>query len=1112
MQTRFLLGPAGAGKTFLCLEEIRRALEADPGGPPLIMIAPKQATFQLERQLLARDPLAGYTRLQILSFERLARFILDSMGQSAPPLLSEDGRTMVLRALLARRRGELQIFRASAGMAGFAQQLSLELRELQHHQLSPDALLDLAGRAGLAEPLRRKLRDLALLLGDYLEWLRKHDLQDADCLPDLAADALRRQTAPAISIAGLWLDGLAELTPQELSLLAALAPCCQKLTLAFCLGQEQTETEASWLSIWSGTGRTRQQCWERLSGRAGADLSEEILPRANANGRFAHNPALRHLEENWARPKAFSGDASQTLRLAVCASPAAEAALAAREILAFVRKGGRYRDAAVLVRSLDGYHDDLRRVFTRYGIPFFLDRRQPVAHHPLAELTRCSLRAAAQGWKHDDWFGALKSGLVSDDDAAVDQLENEALERGWKGETWFAPFRADNERLRQAELRRSAWIKPFAKFRKALAADNSPAPNGAQLAGALRELWRDLEVEKQLEDWSSRSDPAAALHATVWEQMNTWVDDLELAFAGESLPWDQWLPILESGLGGLSVGVIPPVLDQVLIGAVDRSRNPDLKLALLLGVNEKIFPATPSAGALLNEPDREELKQCGTALGHDVREFLSREQFFGYIAATRASERLVVTCARRDAGDQPLNPSSFISRLQSLFPNLEAENYSVPKWTEAEHPSELIGEFLAGRQFAPPTLGLEMFDALREQTKSFQAGCEPDRLPPELVAQLYGPALRTSVSRLEQFAACSFRFFVHSGLRAEERLLLELDSRERGSFQHEALARFHQELAGEKKRWRDITPDDARQRMGRIVAGMTPTFRDGLMEGSAQSRFSAKVLAGSLQDFVAAMVQWMSQYQFDPQEAELGFGLNPGHLPAWELDLGGGRRLIFRGIIDRIDLCRTSPDEALAVVIDYKSGARKLDRVMMAHGLQLQLAAYLGVLRHLQDAKKYFGVERLIPAGVFYVNLHGQFERGKTRADVLNGREAICQVRYQHSGRFDFAALPHLDNRREARGTQFNYRLKKNGEPMANNTELMASEEFAQLLDQVESQLTRMGREIYSGAIELNPFQKGKERACDKCDCQGICRFDAWTNSFRVLDEPEKEAPQGTGA
>ena len=100
MQARFLLGPAGAGKTFRCLEEIRQALLTEPQGPPLILLAPKQATFQLERQLLADSALPGYTRLHILSFERLAEFVLDRLHQPPPPLLSDEGRTMVLHALL----------------------------------------------------------------------------------------------------------------------------------------------------------------------------------------------------------------------------------------------------------------------------------------------------------------------------------------------------------------------------------------------------------------------------------------------------------------------------------------------------------------------------------------------------------------------------------------------------------------------------------------------------------------------------------------------------------------------------------------------------------------------------------------------------------------------------------------------------------------------------------------------------------------------------------------------------------------------------------------------------------------------------------------------------
>jgi ATP-dependent helicase/nuclease subunit B len=689
-------------------------------------------------------------------------------------------------------------------------------------------------------------------------------------------------------------------------------------------------------------------------------------------------------------------------------------------------------------------------------------------------------------------------------------LENEALQRGWKGDLWFAPFRLDADKLHWAERLRAAWIAPFAKFRKALSGD-SPPPTGAQLALALRALWRDLAVEQKLEKWSHQAPGpfGAAIHATVWQQMNAWLDDLALAFAGETLPLAEWLPILEAGLSGLSVGVIPPVMDQVLIGAIDRSRNPELKLALLLGVNEKVFPAAPSSGQLLSEPDREELKKCGTSLGHDTRDFLGREQFFGYIACTRSSRRLVVTCARRDADDQALNPSGFISRLTNLFSDLSIENFSPPDWTQAEHPCDLMGKLMTDREAGPLTaelLAWPAFASLRARLKSFQAPLATEHLSPALAAQLYGPALRTSVSRLEQFAACAFRFFVHSGLRAEERQLFELDVRERGSFQHEALARFHQELQAASKRWRDITVEDARERMGRIVAGMVPNFRDGLMAASAQSRFSAHILAGTLQEFVAAMVQWMSQYQFDPQEVELSFGMDDAGLPPWEVDLGGTGRLVFRGIIDRIDLCRApGGDEALAVVVDYKSGANKLDKVKMAHGLQLQLAAYLSVLRHLPDPAKFFGAARLIPAGVFYVNLRGPLERGKTRDDVLRERDAVRQSRYRHSGRFDFAALPYLDNRGLPQGTQFKYRLKKDGEPMASNTDLMPSDQFRQLLDQVEDLLVRMGREIYSGKIELNPFQKGKERACDKCEYQGICRFDPWTHSFRVLGEEKAE-------
>src|SRR5205085_4097170 len=133
------------------------------------------------------------------------------------------------------------------------------------------------------------------------------------------------------------------------------------------------------------------------------------------------------------------------------------------------------------------------------------------------------------------------------------------------------------------------------------------------------------------------------------------------------------------------------------------------------------------------------------------------------------------------------------------------------------------------------------------------------RIAPELASRLYGPVLRTSVSRLEQFAACPFRFFVHSGLRAEERRKFELDAREQGSFQHDVLASFHQRLRSENKLWRDITPEEARELIERIAKTLMLTYHEGLLQASAQTKFMARNLTESLQDFIETLVLWMRE-------------------------------------------------------------------------------------------------------------------------------------------------------------------------------------------------------------------------------------------------------------
>lgn len=1144
MNARFLLGPAGSGKTHRCLSEIREQLLASPDGPPLLLLAPKQATFQLERQILLDERISGYTRLQILSFERLASHLLELSGTSPLPLLSEEGRIMVLRALIAQHSDKLKIFGASAFMGGFSRQLSKDLRELQHHQLSPKKLIETADR--LESPLREKLLDLQFLLSAYLEWMEKQHLQDADCLLDAAADVLkknplpdfstceegsptvvssgqldlfapppalpvRKKFKPSVLFSSLWMDGFAEMTPQELSLLTALAPHCENMTLAFCENpsEENANKASSWLSIWSGINQTRTECQARLSALSDVNITVEVL---EGRPRFFNNPVLGHLERHWTKSEPCNEtDLSRHLRLAVCASPSNEAVLAAHEILRFVRAGGRYREAAVLLRQMDGYHDELRRVFASCQIPCFLDRRESVAHHPLAELTRCALSTVAFNWTHEDWFGALKTGLVSSDENAVDELENAALAHGWKGQSWFKPLLCDHQPASWAERSTTQWLPPFVKLKESLTTDGKLQADGQQLANALRTFWHDLHVEKTLDGWQQAAISGVPTpHKTVWEQLNKWLDDIERAFLKEILPLNQWLPILEASLGSLTVGVIPPALDQVLIGTIDRSRNPDLKLALILGVNESVFPCVPEAVALLTDTDRTALEKQGIQLGPTLRQFLSREHFLGYIAFTRSNDRLVVTYSKHDAQDRTLNPSPFISHIRTLFPTLKLEEIfsTTTAWNEAEHESELVAPLLQAKEGRAPTLTPWLnHPKLASILKNLNLlSVQPVTLSPRAVNSLYTRTLSTSVSRLEEFAECPFKYFVDAGLNAKERILFELDPRKKGDFQHTVLARFHQKIQSQKKRWHDLSPAQARELVAQIAAELAPDFSEGLLATGEQSKVVVKSMTRGLQDFLATVIFWMDQYEFEPEAVELVFGTKDGLLPAWKLDLGNEHEMMFCGAMDRVDLLRSEDGKsASAVIIDYKSSDHKLETLRMANGLQLQLPAYLAVLRYHPGSATFFGVEHLTPVGAFYANFRGSSSGGKTRRDVLDTTEQQSQKAFQHTGRFDFTALPHLDNRKEMCGTQFKFRIKKDGTSSSTSPDPMTQEKFNELISNVKEILLRMGQQIFSGTSEPAPYQKGSERACDLCEFQGICRIDPWTHTFRSLTSTANE-------
>ena len=100
MSIRFIIGRAGSGKSRRCLDEIRAELLRSASGNPLVLLVPAPATFQAEYDLVTTPELAGMIRAQVLSFRRLAFWVMQEGGGTARIHIADTGKKMLLHKIM----------------------------------------------------------------------------------------------------------------------------------------------------------------------------------------------------------------------------------------------------------------------------------------------------------------------------------------------------------------------------------------------------------------------------------------------------------------------------------------------------------------------------------------------------------------------------------------------------------------------------------------------------------------------------------------------------------------------------------------------------------------------------------------------------------------------------------------------------------------------------------------------------------------------------------------------------------------------------------------------------------------------------------------------------
>jgi ATP-dependent helicase/nuclease subunit B len=296
MAVQFILGRSGTGKTRYCIRAVVDAL-LEPGEQPLILLVPEQASYQVERAILADERIAGYSRLHVLSFDRL-QFLLAGKS-TARATLSRIGRQMVVQRILRESADQLGLFGATAAQPGLSEQMARTIGELHEYAKSPDDIQQLVGE--LAKNERNQLAvlkftDISLIFDEYLKFI-EGDFLDPDAQLIRACRAV--STSPLAKGAKLWVDGFAGFTTSELGILVELLKVAEETHIALCLDPSKINVANPQLETLDAAGlfypteRTYGTLFEvvkksRLTMVPPVTFEEAV--------RFSHCPQLAHIE------------------------------------------------------------------------------------------------------------------------------------------------------------------------------------------------------------------------------------------------------------------------------------------------------------------------------------------------------------------------------------------------------------------------------------------------------------------------------------------------------------------------------------------------------------------------------------------------------------------------------------------------------------------------------------------------------------------------------------------------------------------------------------------------------------------------------------------------
>ena len=1112
MSLTFILGASGSGKTERLYEKVLQTAKEHPDRTVLVIV-PEQFSLQTMKDLITRSETKSMSNIEVLSFLRLSYRVFEELGIVPGELLSDVGKSLLIKRVVGRLSGELRVFAANAKKAGFIDEMKSLISEFYQYGITPEALEQMRMLAKDEPVLYKKLSDISVIYQGFAESIEGKYLA-TETVSDVLAEVIGESAL--MKDCDVFLDGFTGFTPSQYGLLRKLLQYAGNCYMTLTADETALLAPMAEHGLFYLTLRTKAVV-TRLAEEAGCPVKTEVLGIGEALPRFAENTTLGVLERGLFRyPVPAKQRNNGAVLLYAKMNRKAEASFVAADIARRVRTEGlRYGRIAVVTGDIAGYGELLQAECGKAGVPVFLDSKRKMFHNPCIALIRAVLQNAFNGFSYDSVFRYLKCGLTEYTPEEASVLENYCLacgirgERRWKNE-WKYRYRTGQKvDLPYLNTLRERIYKELSEIGGKLTGGKTAGERTRALYAFLEAHGVEEKLREMEADFAEQGDLVrAAEYRQVYRNVLEILDRFMELLDGEEMSLREYIELTETALRECKVGFVPTGTDSVVIGDMTRTRLTDIDVLYVVGVNEGVTPAPGSVGGLISEAEREFFKEKDVELAPTRKEAVYTEQFYLYAMLTKPAKRLIMTYSRLSSEGAALQPSYFVRKIGELF-----TEFSVKEEEEASYISLLQNDtgktyLLDGlRRFAEDgTVGDTAFWELyrrfmiKEEAETKRLlrtaffGNPTGSISESVAKRLYGAVLYGSVTRLEKYAACAFAHFLQYGLSLEERAEYRVAAPELGNLYHTALELFTKKVRERELSWHTLTEAERDMLCEESLSEAVTTFENGVFDGTKRNGYLVTKAARVLKKTVEMLQEQMKGSLFEPKHCEAVFEHTAKYLS-------------LHGKIDRYDVCYSN-DKWYLRVVDYKSGSKKFDLTELYYGLQVQLEVYLAAALR-QTAAEDGGTP--VPAGMFYFHVADPFlEREKYSEDAV-------KKEFRPDGIFNnsIGAVTALDVSLKAEngGLKPSETSKlifaetdKEGQLKASSKGIH-EEGFETLTEFVYRKLEQEAAEIFAGETGANPYRYKKATPCDYCSFKNVCGFDNRLPefSYRELKERTKE-------